>query len=280
MATLFRMGNEPCAGQWRAPSLTAEQVSGIGAMLATDVIPKLLVAHTFDTLKPPVQASAIEPEEAARVASLAVDCEAHILLEIVEEMMRRDIGVERVFVELLAPAARHLGQEWEVDRLDFMQVSMGLWRLQEVMRELTARSRHAQPTGPNRTALFLACPGENHSFGAAMVQECFALAGWQADLLLEATNADLLDHVAGSSFDLVGLTVSCDCHIERLAATIRAVRSVSMNPGLRLMIGGRVPALDPGLVTRVGADGTAATATDAVLVAERLVDSARLTAVT
>lgn len=52
-----------------------------------------------------------------------------------------------------------------------------------------------------------------------------------------------------------------------------------MNRNLRLMIGGRVAAADPGLVLRVGADATAATATEAVLAAEQLTNTARVTAV-
>jgi MerR family transcriptional regulator, light-induced transcriptional regulator len=183
-----------------------------------------------------------------------------------------------VLVELLAPAARHLGIDWSADRIDFVQVSMGLWRLQEVMRELTARVPH--PTTPQigRSALFSAMPRDDHDFGAAMVHECFSLAGWEADLLVAPSRSDLLDHIAVTSLDLVGLTVTCDSHIEPLPALIRAIRSVSMNPDLRVMIGGRVSSQDPSLVLRVGADGTARTATTAVVLAEKLVDSVRTTA--
>lgn len=275
MATLYRMGGEPRPRGWPAPMFpTPDAIGGIGEILVTDVIPKLLMAHGGPPRRD-WQPPQIGPEEAARLAPLAIECEAHVLLDIIEDVMLRGIGVERILVELLAPAARHLGVDWRDDKIDFVQVSMGLWRLQEVMRELTARIPHPGAPDANRTALFLAMPGDDHTFGAAMAHECFGMAGWDADLLVGPTRGDLLDHVAGSHFDLVGLTVTCDCHIEPLPSLIRAVRSVSMNPNVCVMIGGRVPCQDPGLAKRVGADGTAATATTAVLVAEQLVESAR-----
>lgn len=279
MASVYRMGSELRANGVRSAGLTGGKASEIGEMLATDVIPKLLFAHSWPSQRPSSQPAAIRPEEAERLAPMAIACEAYELLERVEEIMLRGIGADRILVELLAPAARHLGREWDADRIDFVQVSMGLWRLQEVMREITARCVRAQTGGTAKSALFLAMPGEGHSFGSAMVHECFVLAGWDADLMIAASQADFLDRVATTNIDLVGLTISCDCHIERLPSLIRAVRSVSMNPNLCLMIGGCVPADDPGLVLRVGADATAATATEAVIAAEHLTNTARITAV-
>lgn len=279
MASVHRMEVGARSNGARSAELTARKVSDIGEMLATDVIPKLLFAHNEVVQKASWQRPEIGIEEAARLARMAIACEAYELLERVEEIMLPGIGADRILVELLAPAARRLGREWDADRIDFVEVSMGLWRLQEVMREITARCVHAKPQGIARSALFMAMPGDRHSFGAAMIHECFLLAGWDADLLIDANRADLLNRVATASIDLVGLTVSCDCHIERLPSLIRAVRSVSKNPGLRLMIGGRVPADDPDLVLRVGADATAASAIEAVIAAEQLTKSARINAV-
>ena len=104
-----------------------------------------------------------------------------------------------------------------------------------------------------------------------MIDECFARAGWNTDLLIEPTRATLLARVASADFDLVGLTVSCDSHNGQLASLIVAVRNVSRNAHVRLLLGGRVLAEDPDLARRVGADGTAASALDALELAERLI---------
>jgi methanogenic corrinoid protein MtbC1 len=217
----------------------------------------------------------IGPGQAERIAELAVSLEAHRLLEIVESFLHRGVSAESLFIDLLAPAARHLGRGWEEDRLDFVDVTMGLWRLQEVLRDVASRAPRFDTAMTRGTALFAPMPGDQHSFGTAMVHECFALSGWDADMLGESSDGELLDLIADRAFDLLGLTLSQDDHIERVSALIRAVRSVSMNPRICILIGGRVCNANPALAAISGADGTAADAPGAVATADRLVRAAR-----
>jgi methanogenic corrinoid protein MtbC1 len=244
----------------------------VGNLIEFEVIPRLLVAHS----EPPHATAGTAPVIAAvdidRFAGLTLNREAHQVLEVAESYLRRGMTVESLFVDLLAPAARRLGQGWEDDSVDFVDVTMGLWRIQEVLREIAARTpRIASGALMARTALFAAMPGEQHTLGTAMVDECFSRAGWDTTLMLEPSRADLLDLVASRAYDLVGLTVSCDSHIEHLPSLIVAVRNLSKNPAISVMIGGRVPNLNPALAAFVGADATAATATGAISIAERLV---------
>lgn len=244
-------------------------------IIEVEVIPRLLVAH-FPALvasqpASPVDAQ-IDPTEIDRIAELAVTLEAHELLTEVEQFVTRGVCVERVLVELMAPAARSLGEAWKSDDLDFVEVTMALWRLQEVLREIAGR---APPTGrmsaDPRGALFSPFPGDQHSFGTAMIEECFARAGWDTDLMIDPTRAGLLTRLADRHFDLVGLTVSNDCHNAQLSSLIRAMRNVSRNPSLCIMLGGPALAERPGLAVEAGADGTAPTALDALDLADRLV---------
>jgi methanogenic corrinoid protein MtbC1 len=237
----------------------------------------MLVAHGNSPAQLNSRHDLIEAEDITSLAPIAIEEAAHVLLERVETIMQRGVSVEEIFVSLLAPVARHLGQEWEEDRLDFLQVSMALWRLQEVLRQVSANTTQGSLDQP-RSALFAPMPGEQHSFGTAMVHECFTLAGWDADLLLEASLQRLIEMVAEHHYDLLGLTLSCDCNNERLASLIRAVRSVSKNSNICVMIGGRVPSEHPEMVALSGADGTAESAPAAVDAAERMVGLLRLAA--
>ncbi|GLR47758.1 cobalamin B12-binding domain-containing protein [Sphingomonas astaxanthinifaciens] len=241
-------------------------------VIESEVIPRLLVSHDILPHSMPTGSGAVDPIEVAAFAPLAVTLEAHELLAEVEAFARRGLSVERIFIELLAPAARWLGDEWTEDRIDFLDVTMGLWRLQEVLRELAARypSCGLGPCSP-RSALFAPVPGDQHSFGAAMIDECFSRAGWDTELLLSPTRTSLLEEISTRHFDVVGLTVSNDCHIGPLSSLVTAVRNVSRNPNICIMLGGRVLTADPGLAERAGADATAATAIDALAIADRLI---------
>jgi MerR family transcriptional regulator, light-induced transcriptional regulator len=226
-------------------------------LIEQSVIPRVFEAHQDDAA--PEEVRNQWHDEAMSFAILAIDADAEELLAQLDKMLSGGTEIESILLNILAPAARRLG-------------TMGLWRLQEVVRELSARV----PVKPQRPAdgyraVFSAMPGEQHNFGTVIVEDIFRRAGWSTELLLDAQQGALLNAVASKRYDLVGLTVSLDIHTERLPSLILAIRSVSRNPRLCILLGGRVLMDDPQLALRVGADGTAADAQSAVALADRLV---------
>jgi methanogenic corrinoid protein MtbC1 len=218
-----------------------------------------------------------DPVAANAVASfvrLALEGETEDLVAEIDRHLAGGIALEDLFVLLLAPAARIVGTGWETDELDFIDVTMALWRMQETLREVASRVPSARGTYQGRFALLSPMPGDQHSFGPAIVEECFARGGWDTELLIEPSNADLLAAIGASHCDLVALTVSCDCHIEALPSLVAALRSLSLNPEVKILLGGQVLVGNPLLARQVGADGTAATATGALKLAEGLVELA------
>ncbi len=214
----------------------------------------------------------ISDADVAEFTRLSSEGEACGLLDFVDNCLATGSSVDGIFVDLLAPAARHLGILWEEDRLDFVDVTMALWRIQEVLRELTLRIPPAPVPGQGqRSALFSTMPGEQHSLGTLMISECFQREGWETQVLMEPTESELVGIFADRHYDLVGLTVTNDCPRAALSGLVNTIRSVSNNPGIRVMIGGRVIVEQPELVDFCGADGTAADARSAVKIADRLV---------
>jgi MerR family transcriptional regulator, light-induced transcriptional regulator len=244
--------------------------SSIANLVEKAVIPRVVEAHTDGTVAR-VESNRWH-DEAMAFAVLAIDADAKELLDRLDAMLRSGTEIEAILINILAPAARRLGIMWEQDDCDFVDVTMGLWRLQEVVRELSARVpvQASRPSDGYR-AVFSAMPGEQHNFGTVIVEDIFRRAGWSTELLLDAQQGALLNAVASARYDLVGLTVSLDVHTERLPSLILAIRSVSRNPRLCILLGGRVLMDDPQLALRVGADGTAADAQSAVALADRLV---------
>lgn len=252
--------------------------TAVSDLIEAQIIPRLMRVRRGDEV-PVARAAApeVSPGDAARFAAMPLTREADELMLEVEKLLDRGVSPESIFVDLLAPSARRLGQLWEADKCDFFEVSMGLWRLQEVMREIAQQSPTiTAPLVNPPSALFTPIPGEQHSFGTLMIEEVFARAGWRSEVLLEPRKRELLQVVAEYPFDLVGLTVSCDCPSASLSDLISSIRSVSKTPTTRILIGGRAVQADPDLVSASGADGTAADAKSALVLAERLVAESRL----
>ena len=247
------------------------------ALVEREIIPRLIVAHRGDELIDVpviVDRGHISLAEAASFAPLAIDHGACALLDHIEIFLDRGVSVDTIFVELLAPSARHLGVMWDEDDADFIAVTMALWRLQEVVRELSSRVpvRRTGGDAPRR-AVFSVMPGEQHSFGTVLVEDVFRRAGWATELVTECDTSQLLALVAANEFDLIGLTVTGDRHCETVPSVINGIRSVSRNPNIAVIVGGRIFNEEPDLATQLGADGTAHDARHALEVAGDLVEA-------
>ncbi len=270
-------GRDPARDGGRDPVRLSP--TSVNSLIQEQIIPRLLQAHSGGVSRmnaPGVLV--VAPEDAAKFVSLPLVLEADELLDVVEGHIAKGVSVESVFVDLLAASARRLGQHWESDECDFLDVTMGLWRIQEVMRQVALRHPPESPIDPRgRSALFSPLPGDEHSLGTLMVEEVFARAGWQTEVLINPKRRELLQIIAERQFDLVGLTISCDCTTGSIADLISAIRSISRAPKVQILIGGQMVNANPGMVEEVGADGTAVDANSFLALADRLVKrSARL----
>lgn len=253
----------------------ADQGESVNTIIESEIIPRLLMAHASgDPRARAKRVRTIKPEDATRFALFPLRLEAASLLEEVDAFIADGATVETICLDLLAPAARKLGEMWDNDECDFLDVTMGLWRLQEVMREIAARSP-AELGGLTmpRSALFSPMPGDHHNFGTLMIEEVFARGGWQSEALIKPERRELLDRLARQPFDLVGLTLARDCPSAALSNLIKAIRNVSANPYITVLVGGRMINENPGLAIAVGADGTGVDALAALDLANSLVET-------
>lgn len=261
-----------------ARSREASSPDALARVIEADIIPRLLVAHKNGNdvrVRPnAISDSAIPTDFTERFAAATLTEEVGPLMSQVETIMLGGVDVETVYLDLLAPAARQLGSWWDQDACDFVDVTMGLWRLQEIVHALSALVPGAAVIpGAERRALFSPAPGEQHGLGALIVEEFFRRAGWQTWSAPALDDHELVALAAGRSFDLIGLTVSVERHVAPLARTIAQVRRASRNPQVLILVGGRVFTDNPQLAVEIGADGTAADGQLAVQLAETLLNS-------
>ena len=250
------------------------QARSLTRLIESEIIPRMMVVHAIETPAPVAVAAdvMISAQEVEAFAPLAMQVEADDLIVHVEALLARGVPFESVLVDLLAPTARVLGEYWESDRCDFVDVTMGLWRLQEVVHEISGRLPTARGGENNgRRALFTALPGEQHTLGAVMIDDIFRSEGWQTDRLCDPQTAEVLSCAQESWFDIIGLTVTCECHIGALRSIIVALRKISKNPRVAILVGGRLFTADPDLALQVGADATVPDAKTAPRVASELV---------
>jgi MerR family transcriptional regulator, light-induced transcriptional regulator len=181
-----------------------------------------------------------------------------------------------ISLALLAPAARALDEYWTSDRGSFATVTLAVWRLRTLMRELAADmppSANGAPCGAMRGILISTLPGEQHDFGAAMVSEFFSRGGWAAQHARPTTAAELVDEVRDCAPEVLGLSIARTEALPQLRQTIAAIRRAMRRQAPAIMIGGAALSIDPEIVARSGADGFSLCAATALGEAARLLDA-------
>lgn len=263
-AQLQRATREPAPDRpdWLARTIEAE------------IIPRLMLAHQTghaDLTAPRGERVRPGPTEVAELVQIVLANDPARPREYVQRLRADGVALEVLYLELLAPAARRLGAMWEDDLCDFTQVTLGLWRLQQVVYDLSPSFHASQARSPHRRrAMLVPVPGSQHTFGILMVAEFFRRSGWDVWGEPTASGVELVHAARNDWFDMIGLSLGTEVHVSRVASVILALRKASMNPGVVVMIGGPVVGLRPELVALVGADATAPDAAQAVARAESL----------
>lgn len=99
-----------------------------------EIVPRLLMSRAGAGTHAP-------SADVAELARLLLVHEGEIASEFVHMLRQHGALPERICLELLAPAARQLGELWARDACDFAELTTGLCRLQAVLLEVSAE-RH------------------------------------------------------------------------------------------------------------------------------------------
>ena len=249
-----------------------------------DVIPRLLLTRRDDAAVPTAPAvivpqappsPTVSEAQVAELVSLVLAREEAKSIAFVEALHAAGYMAETLYLDLLAPTARQLGQMWVDDDCDFTDVTVGLFLLQNSLRELGATYRDNAALNPAAPRILLVpLPREQHTFGLSMVYDFFRRAGWNAWSGTIESESELAGMVRGSWFDIVGFSLPCDEQLEDARAMIRMVRDASRNPKVAIMVGGPGFTANPDLAATIGADGTAMDGRQAVKAADSLLAQA------
>jgi len=170
---------------------------------------------------------------------------------------------------LVVPTARLLGAMWVEDSCDFTQVTLAVWRLQQLVAD-HENTGHVAPerAAPVGRVLLSSMPGAQHSLGLSVLASTFRRAGWTVVAEPGLGAAELTRRVTADAFQLVGLSVSLQEDLEPMRSVIIALRQSSRPAALGVMVGGPLLLQVPDLAARVGADLSAPDAASALTAAQ------------
>jgi MerR family transcriptional regulator, light-induced transcriptional regulator len=252
-----------------APELRYAKLSKV---VAEQVVPRLLALH--EQARGPEAATSpaaglprtADIEELAKLVLGSNDEEA---VGFVLGLKDGGVSLDSLHMELLEPTARHLGELWNQDHIDFVDVTLGVARLQRLVHVFEGLD-DIPNYDEKRKVLLATAPGEQHSLGSTIVQKFLRAAGWHVWTYATPRLEDAADIAAKEWIGVVGFSLSSDLHVDSLSQIIARVRQASLNPKVGIMVGGSAIARNPDWVQAIGADGTAANGPAAVILAKKL----------
>lgn len=242
----------------------------LARVIEAEIVPRLLLIEQMaNPLRPRAHPA---PSNVSDFTQALLAPDAGSAQAFVEGLEFAQTPPEAIFLDYFAPAARQLGDLWSSDECDFIDVSVGLHRLQSFMDEVDARF-DCLPHGREivGSALLVVAPGETHEFGIAMVGAFLRRAGFR---VLSGSSSGCLASLHANKIDIFGVSLSCTRHVEKLGRLLARARRVSRNAALKIIVGGPVFADDPKLADVLGADGMAVNAQEAVQLARSLLRAA------
>jgi methanogenic corrinoid protein MtbC1 len=186
---------------------------------------------------------------------------------LIEQLLDDGVNPEILMLELLAPAARLMGDMWTRDEANFLDVTLGLSRIQRVLRQF--RFPTLESAGDRGSALLVPVPGEQHVLGLRLVEEFLMRDGWLVRCTPVANVEQLRQLVAADPYDFVGFSISGERLLPALKSAIREVRVASRNRNVRIMVGGVAFAGQDRSTLPIDADAFIGDAREAVAQAKR-----------
>jgi MerR family transcriptional regulator, light-induced transcriptional regulator len=240
----------------------SSNLDDFAAVIENVIVPRLLMSHAKAEREIVLRSSTISD-----FIALTVNDRPEAAIDFVSNLLNQGVPFRSVLLDLMAPAARELGERWVNDSTSFVEVTLGVARMHRILREFDGVPDHLwSHEGQGRHILLLPAPGENHSFGLRLVQEFLLRESWAVTNNPVEDIDSLGQLVAQDYFDVAGLSLSGETLIDTCISSIRCIRTKSKNPDIKIIVGGQLFAERPELIARCGADGYGADAPSCVAI--------------
>jgi methanogenic corrinoid protein MtbC1 len=241
--------------------------------LESQIIPRLIHSHREPSSNGATwRSTQFDAAEIATFAQLCAAADRAGAMAVVTRLADGGVDQDAIFVDLIGAAARHLGDQWEQDRVSFADVTVGLIIMHAIVHEMGYEYRAGpQSAGRIKRVMLASAPGSQHVLGLSMVCECFRSAGWEVVLEVSPNGPGLCRAAANEWFDLIGLSVALDSQLADVPGLLAELKAASRNPAPALILGGPIFSVRDCVPADLGAHGICLDARHSVLLASQLV---------
>jgi methanogenic corrinoid protein MtbC1 len=179
----------------------------------------------------------------------------------------KGVKMRNLYLDVLQPCQYEIGDLWETGQINVAQEHFFTAITQLLISQLYSYFPFQENRGLR--AVITCTPGELHEVGARMVADFFETEGWDTCFLGANTPVkDVMSLIRDWGANLLGVSVTIALNIPAAIELISRVREHFPPDRLKILVGGRVFKVVPGLRRKVSADDFAPDAGQAVQIAE------------
>jgi methanogenic corrinoid protein MtbC1 len=192
--------------------------------------------------------------ERLRDAALGADRDACIA---VMHQALKDGACREDLADFYVPeVARQLGRDWETDDLGFVGVTIGVSRLQAMLRELGPEWSGDHSADPDAASIMVILPqNAYHSLGSMVLAGQLRRKGFSVRIMLGQGPDEIADMLQHTNFQSVFISASQSETLETLRRIVDVVKTATLQP-TPVIIGGSILEVETekNVTTRTGAD--------------------------
>ncbi len=179
-------------------------------------------------------------------------------------------SVKNIYLNVFQRSQYEIGRLWHSNKVSVAQEHFCSAATQLIMSQLYSNIFSTEKIGRKLVA---ACVGgELHEIGVRMVADFFEMEGWDTYYMgANAPASSIIDAIDKHEADVVGISASIPFHRSALKEIISNIREFDPNKKVKILVGGYALRTSPGLWKRLGADGFAEDAQQAIAMANQIV---------
>ncbi|MFW6082843.1 MAG: cobalamin-dependent protein [Chloroflexota bacterium] len=256
-----------CTREVLEDSLTEE-----GYAAASEVLDAGMLALAKEGGAPPsyVESGAPLGRLAGRYLEALLEGDRNAAREMILEAVDEGRPVRDIYLHVFQPVQREIGRLWQINQIGVAEEHYCTAATQLIMSQLYPHIFATERTGHRLVATCVG--GELHEIGVRMVADFFELEGWDTYYLGANTpTKSVVSTVDERRPQVLGVSATIATNVSGVRSLIERVRGFGLSHEPKILVGGAPFNSSPELWRRVGADGYAADAEEATIVAKRWV---------
>lgn len=180
-------------------------------------------------------------------------------------LAEQNLSKREMYLEVIAGAARRMGELWDDDRASFFYIQCAMRRIERMIHE----SMPLEPTSVSdfrRNAIFITLPNESHTIGVSIAASIHRSRGWNIKVLRHLELEHLVGAIEASESSILGISIGSSKSMHALYSLVGLLKSHRSD--IRILVSGSLVAMTSKPFQQLGVDAFTSDFSDAEKILE------------